>query len=155
MDFRITGLSPALFRPLYGLTDADLAARGVERVRVDQAHAAPCRISLDDVAPGGWALLLNHEHQPADTPYRSRHAIFVEDGAEAVFDRVSETPPALRRRILSLRAFDEEHRMIDADLVEGAEAEHLLRSMLARPGAAYVQIHYARRGCYAARAERV
>ncbi|WP_296818607.1 DUF1203 domain-containing protein [Brevundimonas sp.] len=155
MDFRIIGLSPDLFRPLYGLSDAELAARGVERVRVDQPHAAPCRIGLDDIPPGGWALLLNHEHQPADTPYRSRHAIFVEEGAETAFDRVGEIPPALRRRTLSLRAFDAAHRMIDADLIEGAQAERLLLPMLTRPDTAYVQIHYARRGCYAARTERV
>ena len=68
MDFRITGLSPQLFRPLYGLSDNELDERGVERVRVTQPHAAPCRIGLDDIAPGGWALLLNYEHQPATRP---------------------------------------------------------------------------------------
>ena len=154
MDFRITGLSPQLFRPLYGLSDNELDERGVERVRVTQPHAAPCRIGLDEIAPGGWALLLNYEHQPADSPYRSRHAIFVEEGAEAVFDRIGEIPPALGRRTLSVRAFDSGHRMIDADLVEGAEADRLLRAMLARDATAYIHIHYARRGCFAARAER-
>ena len=54
----------------------------------------------------------------------------------------------------SVRAFDSGHRMIDADLVEGAEADRLLRAMLARDATAYIHIHYARRGCFAARAER-
>lgn len=152
MDLRITGLSPEPFRRLYGLDDAALAVEGVERVRVDEPHAAPCRISLDDIAPGGWALLLNYEHQPAETPYRSRHAIFVQEGADAPFDRVGEVPPALRRRTLSLRTFDAAHRMIDADVVEGREVERLLVPMLLRRGAAYVHIHYARRGCFAATA---
>lgn len=152
MDLRITGLSPEPFRRLYGLDDAALAVEGVERVRVSEPHAAPCRISLDDIAPGGWALLLNYEHQPAETPYRSRHAIFVQEGADAPFDRVGEVPSALRRRTLSLRTFDAAHRMIDADLVEGREVERLLVPMLLRGGAAYVHIHYARRGCFAATA---
>lgn len=144
------GLSAEPFRSLYGLDDAALAAEGVERVRVTEPYAAPCRIGLDDIAPGGWVLLLNFEHQPAETPYRSRHAIFVEEGAEAPFDRVGEVPPALWRRTLSLRAFDASHRMIDADLVEGREVAKVLVPMLRQPGAAYVHVHYARRGCFAA-----
>ena len=31
MTFRITGLSPEPFRPLFGLSDAQLAARGARR----------------------------------------------------------------------------------------------------------------------------
>lgn len=154
MDFRITGLSPDPFRPLFGLPDAALAARGVERVRVEQAHAAPCRIGLDDAAPGETVLLVNWAHQPADTPYRSAHAIFVREAAGPAFDAVGEVPPALRRRTLSLRAFDAGHRMVDAELAEGAALEAALAPLLAAPSTAYVQIHYARRGCYAALARR-
>lgn len=154
MDFRITGLPPGPFRPLFGLTDAALAARGVERVRVSAPHAAPCRIGLDDAEPGETVLLMNWAHQPADTPHRSAHAIFVREAAGPPFDAVGEVPPALRRRTLSLRAFDAGHRMVDAELAEGAALEAVLRPMLAAAGTAYVQIHYARRGCYAALATR-
>lgn len=154
MDFRITGLPAEPFRPLFGLADADLAARGVERVTVTAPHAAPCRIGLDDAEPGETVLLMNWAHQPADTPYRSAHAIFVREAAGTPFDAVNEVPPALRRRPLSLRAFDAGHRMVDAELAEGAALEGPLQALLAAPGTAYVQIHYARRGCYAALATR-
>jgi hypothetical protein len=154
MSFRITGLAPEAFRPLFSLGDAALAAKGVERVLIEEPNSAPCRITLQDAQPGETVLLLNFEHQPGDTPYRSRHAIFVREAAGYAFDAVDVVPDALRRRPLSVRAFDASHRMIDADLVDGTAVERVLDPFLARDEIAYVQIHYARRGCYAARAER-
>jgi hypothetical protein len=41
----------------------------------------PDRIELRLARPGESVLLVNHEHQAADTPYRSRHAIFVREHA--------------------------------------------------------------------------
>jgi hypothetical protein len=154
MNFRITGLSPEPFLPLYGLDAAALTTRGVERVRVDAFPGFPDRIELRDAEPGEHVLLLNYAHQPAETPYRSAHAIFVREGARIAFDAVDTVPDALRRRTLSLRAFDAAHRMIDADLVEGTEVEALIARLLRDPRCTYLQAHYARRGCYAARIER-
>ena len=73
MSFRITGLSPEPFRHLFGLPDADLAARGVQRWAAGPDARLPDRVELRDALPGETLLLLNHEHQPADTPYRARH----------------------------------------------------------------------------------
>ena len=154
MGFRISGLPVSDFKPLFGLDEAALAERGVERVRIDTAHAAPCRVTLEDAAPGETVLLLNFEHQPADTPYRSRHAIFVREQAGRAFDAADVVPDALRRRLLSVRAFDVRHHMVDADVVEGTELERVMTPMLARDDVAYLHLHYARRGCFAARAER-
>lgn len=154
MTFQITPLPRAVFEPLFGLPDAALAAFGAERVRVEQVNAAPCRLTLEDAAVGESVILVNHEHQPHDTPYRSRHAVFVREGAQAVTPPPGVVPPALRRRLLSVRAFNAAHAMVDADLVDGAEAEALFKRLLGRPDTAYLQAHYARRGCYAARVER-
>jgi hypothetical protein len=60
----------------------------------------------------------------------------------------------LRRRTLSLRAFDARHEMTDADLVEGAQCEDLIARLFADRRVDYLQAHFARRGCYAARIER-
>ncbi|HYE45387.1 MAG TPA: DUF1203 domain-containing protein [Caulobacter sp.] len=154
MSFRVTGLSAELFSPLFGLPDEVLAARGVVRHTVETRPAAPCRITLDDAEVGETVLLLNYEHQDADTPYRSRHAIFVREaaGEAAVFE--NEMPPALARRLLSVRAFDADHMMIDAEVVEGAEAEPLIDRLLADDRCAYLHAHFARRGCFAARIDR-
>jgi len=153
MSFRVSGLDPNLFADLHGLSDADLAARGVQRVHVDLKPNAPCCISLDDAEVGETVLLLNYDHQPADTPYRQQGPIFVrETGAR--FDAENVIPPALARRPLSLRGFDANHMMIEADLVDGAESAQLVERFFANPGVAYIHAHYAKRGCYAARFDR-
>lgn len=154
MAFRITGLSPEPFRHLFGLPDAELAARGVQRWTAEAGSRLPDRVELRDAAPGETLLLLNHEHQPADTPYRARHAIFVREGTTDAYDRVDEVPDALRTRVLSLRAFDAAHLMVDAALVDGREAGAAIARLFADPAVAYLQAHYATRGCYAARIER-
>jgi hypothetical protein len=153
MSYRITGLDPAPFRALHFLSDDALAEKGARRVHVESKHAAPCRISLDDAEVGEAVLLLNYDHQPANTPYRQQGPIFVRE-SEARFDRVDVIPPALTRRLLSLRGFDGEDMVIEADLAEGAEAHALIERIFANPNVAYIHAHYARRGCYAALIER-
>ncbi|MFX8620538.1 hypothetical protein ABTM24_20200, partial [Acinetobacter baumannii] len=72
--FRIIGLSPDLFRPLFALSDEELAARSIRRMIADKPIGFPDRISLTDAAPGDRVLLLNYCYQPAATPYRGTHA---------------------------------------------------------------------------------
>jgi hypothetical protein len=153
MRLRITGLPAADFAPLFDLSDAELAARGALRVVADAPHAYPCRVSLTDAAPGDALLLVNYEHQPAATPYRSCHAVYVRQG-ETTFDAVGEVPDQLRRRILSLRAFDADGMLLGADLADGPALEAAAERLLALPGAAYLHAHFAKPGCYAARIER-
>lgn len=154
MPFTVTGLSPAPFRPLFGLDDAALAEHGAIRVRVDAPASAPCRITLEDAEPGETVLLLNHEHLAVDSPYRSRHAIYVREAAEETAVVRDALPLALERRLLALRAFDGEDMMVEAEVVEGREAGPLIEAWLADPKVAYLHAHYARRGCFAARIDR-
>jgi hypothetical protein len=154
MAFRITGLSPEPFRHLFGLPEAELAARGAQRWIATEDSRLPDRIEVRDARAGESMLLVNFEHQPADTPYRASHAIFVREGATAAYDRVDEIPDAMRSRMLSLRAFDRSHLMVDAALVDGREAEAAIARLFANAGVDYLQAHYATRGCYAARVER-
>jgi len=154
MSFRITGLSPEPFRHLYGLSEAVLAEHGARRVVVDHAPGYPDRIEVRDAQPGERVLLVNYTHQPADTPFRSSYAIYVREGAEVAYDAVGEVPEAMRGRVISLRAFDAEGMLIDADLADGTALEPLIGRMLADPRAAYLHAHYAKPGCYAARIDR-
>lgn len=154
MDFRISGLSPEPFRHLYGLSDERLAAHGARRCVADSKPGFPDRVELRDAEPGESLLLVNFTHQPADTPYRSSHAVFVLEGAETAYDRPNEVPQVLQVRPISLRAFDAGDMMIAADLASGAAVEALIRTYLADPATAYLHAHYATRGCYAARIDR-
>ena len=153
MDFRIRGLDPKPFAPLFALTDDELAHRRALRKTSDGKPGFPCRIVLRDVEPGETVLLLNYEHLPVETPYRSSHAIYV-SGAKEAFDGVNEVPQALHDRLLAIRAFDGDGLMVDADIVEGREARPLIERLLGLPAVSYLHAHYARRGCYAARIER-
>jgi Protein of unknown function (DUF1203) len=154
MSFRITGLDPTQFLELFDLDDRTLAARGIQRCVADSKPGFPDRIELKDAEPGERLLLVNYTHQPAHTPYRASHAIFVREGARRAYDRTGEIPQALRTRIISLRAFDRDHLMVDADLADGRELEGLIERFLADPKVDYLHAHYAKRGCYAARIER-
>lgn len=154
MSFRITGLEPDTFQPLFGLSEAELTERGVKRYAVDKKPGFPDRIELRDAEPGESVLLLNYVHQPANSPYRASHAIFVIEGAKQRYDRIDEIPAVMRSRMLSLRAFDDEGMIVEADVVEGAQAEGLVEKFLGKPEVSYIQAHYARFGCYAARIER-
>ena len=108
---------------------------------------------MRDAEPGETLLLVNFEHQPADTPYRSSHAVYVREGATDAWSG-ARLPEVMRKRLLSLRGFSSAGLMVDADVVEGVEAERLIDRMLADHSVEYIHAHYARPGCYAARIER-
>jgi len=124
------------------------------RYIADAKPGFPDRIELRDLEPGEAALLLNYIHQDADTPYRASHAIFVREGASEAYDRIGEVPEVLRVRPLSLRAFNAGGLMLDADLVDGTQVETMIERLFANSDAEYIQAHYAKRGCYAARIDR-
>ncbi len=154
MGFRITGLSPEPFRHLFGLPDEELARLGVKRYVVDMKPGFPDRVEMRDAEPGETVLLLNHVCQPADTPYRATHAIFVREGAIDTYDQVNQVPAAMRGRLLSLRAYDKADMMVDADIVEGAQLEPLIERLFANPAISYIHAHNAKRGCYSGRIDR-
>jgi hypothetical protein len=154
MTYRITGLDPKPFLGLQGLSDDALRTRGARRMIVDVKPGFPDRIALRDAEPGEAVILLNHEHQPAATPFRASHAIFVIEGETRRFDKVGELPPVMATRTMSIRAFDAHGMMTDGALASGAELEPLIARMLATPETAYLHAHYAARGCYAARIDR-
>jgi hypothetical protein len=152
MSFRIRGLSPAQFAPLFVLDDAALAERSMRRVTVDAPHSAPCRVTLEDAAPGEQVLLLPFAHHMAHSPYRASGPIFVREGGEP-FDRVDELPPVFAGRLLSVRAYDAEGLMTDADVVD-SDPRGLFDRFFADPAVSYLHVHYARRGCYSCLVER-
>ena len=153
MSFRIKGLPAEDFQHLFALPDEQLRTHQAVRSTVDQPHAYPCRVSLTDAVPGDQVVLVNYEHHPVDTPYRSSFAVYVREG-EKTFDAVDEVPDQLRRRILAARGYDADGMLIEADLVEGRELEGKIAQLFADPRISYLQLHFAKPGCYAARVER-
>ena len=68
MDFRISGLPIEHVEHLLRLDPEGLRAAGVVELRVDEPHIYPCRVTLQDAAPGEQVLLFTFEHQPTDSP---------------------------------------------------------------------------------------
>lgn len=154
MGFRITGLPAEHFAPLFALSAAELARRDAVRVVADgRVPGYPCRISLTDAQPGDTLLLVNYEHHPVASPYRMRFAVFVRDGEET-YDAVGAVPEQLRRRMLAVRAFDARAMMVGWELADGRDLEAAIGRLFADPRAAYLHVHFAAPGCYAARVER-
>ena len=154
-SFRLAGLDPAPFEPLFLLDDMQLAARGIARRFADADRGFPCRASLEDARRGEELLLLNHEHLPAASPYRASGPIFVRRGARRPVLAPGQVPPYVASRLISLRAYDQAHFMVDAQVHEGSVVGAWLEAAFARWEVAYVHLHNSRHGCYSCLAERV
>ena len=151
MTFRIHALPAGPFEADFQLDDATLRARGIRRIVADGKPHYPCRVSLQDAVEGERLLLLPFLHHDVAGPYRASGPIYVREAAmqqpAAVFR--DTLPPSFPRRLLSLRAYDANGLMRDAEVVEGSDALSHLQRLLAVPDVAYLHVHNARPGCYA------
>ena len=154
MSFRITGLPAERFAHLFALSDQELAAQGaVRRIADGRTPGYPCRVSLTDSHKGDELILVNYEHHGVDSPYRMRFAIYVREG-DTRYDAIDQVPEQLRTRPLAVRAFDVDAMMTGCELVDGREVEAAIERLFANPKAAYLHVHFAAPGCYAAQVER-
>lgn len=154
MSYRITGLDPAPFAPLFGLSDADLAQHGAERYTADAPNCYPDRITMRDAQVGETLLLLNHTYQPANSPYHGTHAIFVLEHATTPYNATNKIPEVMANRLLSLRGFNAADKIEDGRVVPGADADATIRDMLANDAIKYIHAHNAGHGCYSGLIER-
>ncbi|MBX2854040.1 MAG: DUF1203 domain-containing protein [Rhodobacteraceae bacterium] len=154
MSFQIHALPARQFAHLFEMSDQELAAQNARREVVAVSPGSPCRVSLEDAKVGEEVLLLNYEHQAEATPFRASHAIFVRRGAAQAFPERGEAPDVFRSRLISLRAFNADHIMIDADAVVGVTLETTITRLFGIPGVEYLHLHYAKPGCFAARVTR-
>jgi len=154
MNYKISGLKAEPFAHLFGQSESYLNKHNAIRQTVACYPGYPDRISLCDIPVGETALLINHIYQPAATPYFGTHAIYIREGCTRQGIYLNELPEVMQGRILSLRAFDDKHFLIEADIVEGKSAESLIAQFFNDPQVSYIQIHNAKRGCYSCFAER-
>jgi hypothetical protein len=154
MSFRISGLPAEKFSHLFELSDEELETHGAVRRTADaRSPGYPCRISLTDSNEGDELMLVNYEHHPVASPYRMRFAVYVRRGEET-YDAVDQVPEQLRIRQLAARSFDRNGMMVGWELVDGRKLEGAIERLFADPKAAYLHVHYAAAGCYAARIDR-
>ncbi|PKB25057.1 uncharacterized protein DUF1203 [Novosphingobium kunmingense] len=153
MTYRIAGLDPAQFAPLFAMSDDKLAARNARRVTAAASRGYPCRVSLQDADEGEELILLHHVSHDVATPYRSAYAIYVRRGAVAA-ETIDAVPPVFEGRPLGLRGFAADGTLQDARLALPGEADARIRDLLDNPAIAYIHAHNAAHGCFAARIDR-
>lgn len=147
MNFQVVALPRESFEPLFTLDEAALFARGIER-RIDQDGGAPCRVSLEDAAPGETLYLLNYTHHDVGSPYRATGPIFVREQATTASLAPNELPKMLERRLLSVRAYDAQAMLVTSEVVEGASLRETIETMFGQDEVAYLHVHNARPGCF-------
>lgn len=153
--FQLVGLPMTPFTALFDLTDEQLATRDMRRVVASEHPGYPCRVSLTDAAVGEELLLLSFAHQPAASPYQASGPIYVRKGAVQAVAAVGVVPDYVRSRLMSVRAYDASHVIIDAAVCEGSGVAAELVRMLGEERVDYIHLHNAKRGCFACRVNRV
>jgi hypothetical protein len=153
--FRIVPLARERFTELFALDDRTLANRGILRRTVPAEGGVPCRVSLEDARPGESVLLLPFVHHDVTTPYRASGPIYVREDARTAELEPGEVPEMLRRRLLSLRAYDARGMLVHSEVVQGADLELALGKAFEDAVVAYVHLHNARPGCFNCAVERV
>jgi len=148
MNFQIKALPPEPFEPLFKMSDAELLARNIVKTTVQEANSTPCRVSLTDAKIGATVLLLNYQHLKEETPFQASHAIFVSQAVEQAYPEKGTVPEVIHSRVVSIRAFDSQHMMVQADIAQGLQVAEKIHRMFSDQGVEYLHLHYAKQGCY-------
>lgn len=154
MHYIVSGLPVEPYQHLYGLSDQQLAEFGVKRYVADEAPGYPDRIEMRDANIGENLLLLNHTSVPENTPYRATHAIFILEGATQTYRGENQIPEVMSSRQISLRGFDQNGMMTDAEIARGEDIERAIHRLFDNPKTTHINAHNAVRGCYSGRIER-
>ena len=151
MAYRIAGLAPEPFAPLFAMNGEQLAAVGARRVTADSHPGFPCRVSLEDAEAGEALILTHHVSNDVAGPFRSAYAIYVREAARQAAIFVDETPPVFAGRTIALRGLDGEGNLRAALLAAPGQADTAIVELFARPEIAEIHAHNAAAGCFAAR----
>lgn len=121
---------------------------------------APCRKCLKDGEVGDKMRLFSYDPWLGDCPYRQSGPIFVHEEPKcekAEFSVGALMPEQQIRRPLSVRAFNQDHMMVDYDTISGSELLKRAEEFFKGEGEAYAEylnVHYAGPGCFAVRIDR-
>ena len=91
---------------------------------------------------------------PARRPYSETGPIFVHAEPCERYAATHEFPADFRNGRV-FRAYNSDHDMIDAEVVNGSEPEAVIEKLLQNPETAFVDARSVTRGCYTFRIERI
>jgi len=74
-----------------------------------------CRLTLGDAPTGETVILTNNQHRPTHSPFQSSHAVYVREKAKTKSFDINVVPEGVRKKLLSVRAFDNEDYIVGAE----------------------------------------
>jgi hypothetical protein len=115
----------------------------------------PCRRCLRNATPGESLLLLPYDPFTVRSPYAGEGPVYIHaDGCEPHRPERDVLPEQVdARRTFSVRAYDGDAMLLDAEVVPGTELADRARALL-RDDVAFLHAHFAGPGCFAFRIER-
>ena len=99
-------------------------------------------------------LLVSYNPFLGDSPYSGEGPIFVHARDCTRFPGSDQVPDQLSRRLLSVRAYDGEHMLTGAEVIDGSRLEEVVDVLFDDSRAEYIHVHNAKPGCFAARIDR-
>ncbi|MCI0416145.1 DUF1203 domain-containing protein [bacterium] len=153
-NFLISGLPLEAFSNLFELDDAGLAAVNARRCIADSKPGFPCRVSLEDAEIGESIILLTYEHHAVDGPYRGTGPVYVRQSAKQAQLKVNELPDVVKRRLISVRAYNSQSLMVASEVVEGSNLEEQIDRFFSDEQIQYLHLHNAKPGCFSCRVDR-
>ena len=140
---------------------AEAARREAERgapdhrlVTADSPRGYPCRHCLRWAQPGEPMILFPFAAIAPGRPYSESGPIFVHAEPCERYAATDEFPPEFRSGRV-LRAYDSQHDMIAAEVVNGEGPEAVIERFLQKPETAFVHVRSASHGCYTMEVERL
>ncbi len=153
--FQLSGLNHAQFLPLLNLTDAELGEQGIVRKQATSQPGFPCRISLEDAAIGDELFLLPYWHHQVNSPYKALGPIYIRIGVTQAILPPGLVPDYVTRRVISIRAYDQQNMMVAADVSPGIDMAQRIEQLLCDSDVSYIHLHNAKQGCFSCLASRV
>ena len=126
-----------------------LRATGGIRHTADAKPGYPCRQCLRDAEIGEELILVAHDPFTQDSPYRSTSPIFLHAEPCVPHLAAEALPEQLTVRTLSVRAFDHQAMMTDAELIEGRDLQDTIERFFQDSDVERIHVHNASPGCWA------
>ena len=123
-------------------------------VIADSPRGFPCRHCLRWAEPGERLILFTFAAIAPGRPYSESGPIFVHEDRCERYPATHEYPAEFRQG-RAVRAYNADHSMIDAQVVNGEEPEAIIESFLGKPETAFVHVRSASHGCYTMQIERL
>jgi hypothetical protein len=122
-------------------------------ITVDEPESAPCRHCLRWAQPGERVILFPYAAIPSGQPYSETGPIFVHASECQRYSATDEYPDDFRNGRV-FRAYDSKYNISDAQIVNGSQAEVVIKSLFQNPDTAFVDVRSVTRGCFTFRVQR-